>query len=108
MEETHHLGKRRKIELYEEDATTSYSGKKQNESKTREMEVDSQYSSNHGSSLEDLSRRLSPLSEKEGVNEFEKEQQQRSNDSSPGVPNFTEASNTISTDSGHDSREVSD
>lgn len=106
MEETHHLGKRRKIELYEEDAT--YAGKKQNESKTREMEVDSQYSSNHGSSLEDLSRRLSPLSEKEGVNEFEKEQQQRSNDSSPGVPNFTEASNTISTDSGHDSREVSD
>ena len=108
MEETHHLGKRRKIEIYEEDATNSYAGKKQNESKTREMEVESQYSSNHGSSLEDLSRRSSPVSEKEGVNEFEKEQQQRSNDSSPGVPNFTEASNTISTDSGHDSREVSD
>jgi hypothetical protein len=108
MEETHHLGKRRKIEIYEEDATNSYAEKKQNESKTREMEVESQYSSNHGSSLEDLSRRSSPVSEKEGVNEFEKEQQQRSNDSSPGVPNFTEASNTISTDSGHDSREVSD
>merc|ERR1711936_901662 len=85
MEETQHLGKRRK------------------------MEIESQYSSNHGSSLEDLSRRSSPSSVKEGVNEFEKEQQQqRSSDSSPGVPNFTEASNTISTDSGHDSREVSD
>merc|ERR1711936_1099365 len=109
MEETHHLGKRRKIEIYEEDATNSYAGKKQNESKTREMEVESQYSSNHGSSVEDLSRRSSPSSVKEGVSEFEKEQQQqRSSDSSPGVPNYTEASNTISTDSGHDSREVSD
>ena len=109
MEETQHLGKRRKIEIYEEDATNSYVGNKQNEAKTREMEVESQYSSNHGSSLEDLSRRSSPSSVKEGVNEFEKEQQQqRSSDSSPGVPNFTEASNTISTDSGHDSREVSD
>merc|ERR1711936_862067 len=67
MEETQHLGKRRKIEIYEEDATNSYAGKKQNESKTREMEVESQYSSNHGSSLEDLSRRSSPSSVKEGV-----------------------------------------
>merc|ERR1711997_1216694 len=108
MEETQHLGKRRKIEIYEEDNTNSYVGNKQNEAKTREMEVESQYSSNQGSSLEDLSRRSSPSSVKEGVNEFEKEQQQQSSDSSPGVPNYTEASNTISTDSGHDSREVSD